>query len=84
LAAAKGKDGNPLTNGVNGHDDDAEDEKRWIERAGWKPRFGNGSTHDSIEGESMLDHQTWVEGKLEDKFYGGKSSSTQQLTRNNN
>jgi hypothetical protein len=76
LAAAKDKDGQPLTNGANGHDDDAEDEKRWIERAGWKPRFGNGSTHDSIEGESVLDHQTWVEGKLEDKFYGGKFFNT--------
>ncbi|CZR50948.1 probable transmembrane protein [Phialocephala subalpina] len=49
---------------------DAEDEDRWIERAGWAPRFGNGASSESMEGESLLDHQTWVEGKLEDKFFG--------------
>lgn len=54
---------------------DAEDEDRWIERAGWAPRFGNGASSESMEGESLLDHQTWVEGKLEDKFFGGQYKS---------
>lgn len=56
----------------NGHMEE-DDEQRWIERAGWAPRFGSGATTESIEGENLADHQTWVEGKLEDKFYGGRS-----------
>ena len=68
---AKDKDGVPLTNGANGHID-KEDSERWIERTGWAPRFGNGASSESIEGESLADHQTWVEGKLEDKFFGGE------------
>lgn len=67
--AAKDKSGKPLTNGVNGVIDEDEND-RWIERAGWAPRFGNGAA--SIEGETLADHQTWVEGKLDDKFFGGK------------
>jgi hypothetical protein len=48
-----------------------ERDPRW-ERTGWAPRFGNGDPKDD-EGPSMLDYQTWIGGKLEDKFYGGKS-----------
>jgi hypothetical protein len=72
VTPTKDKDGKPLPNGVNGVV--AEDENaRWIERTGWAPRFGNGA--ESVEGEPTLaDHQTWVEGKLEDKFFGGKFS----------
>ena len=72
LRSAKDTDGKPLSNGVNGHVTKDEDE-RWIERTGWAPRFGNGAG--SIEAEPTLaDHQTWIEGKLEDKFFGGKFS----------
>ena len=48
----------------------AEEDARWVERSGWAPRFGQG---DSISGDQAdgLDHQTWLEGKLEDKFFGG-------------
>jgi hypothetical protein len=60
-----------LSNGANGHIE-KEDSERWIERTGWAPRFGNGTSSSSIEGESLADHQTWLEGKLEDKFYGGE------------
>lgn len=67
---SKDANGKPMANGTAGMVD-AEDEDRWIERAGWAPRFGNGISSDSIMGESLLDHQTWVEGKLEDKFFGG-------------
>ena len=68
----QGKDGKPLTNGVNGTID-KEDVERWIERTGWAPRFGDGvDKTDSIQEESLADHQTWVEGKLEDKFFGGQ------------
>ena len=38
-------------------------------RVGWPQQFG--WNHESaLEGESMLDHQTWLEGNLADKFYG--------------
>ncbi|KAB8302889.1 hypothetical protein EYC80_006213 [Monilinia laxa] len=56
----------PAANGYVDEDEDA----RWIERAGWAPRFGTGDSGESIEEESLLDHQTWIEGKIEDKFYG--------------
>ncbi|RKF78728.1 Uncharacterized protein PYUK71.03c [Golovinomyces cichoracearum] len=46
-----------------------EDDARWIERAGWAPRFGN-PTSSSIKEGNLLDHQTWVEGRLNDKLYG--------------
>lgn len=68
---AKDKDGKPLTNGADGLID-KEDVDRWIERTGWAPRFGNGSSGSSIKDESLSDHQTWLEGHLEDKFFGGK------------
>jgi len=67
-APAKGSTANPS---ANGHID-ADDEDRWIERTGWAPRFGSGASSKSMEGENLADHQTWVEGKLEDKFFGGK------------
>ncbi|KAI9841404.1 MAG: hypothetical protein M1837_000737 [Sclerophora amabilis] len=56
------------TNGANGHM--AKDENaRWMERAGWAPRFGTPADPEG-EGESLLDHQTWIESKLDEKFYG--------------
>lgn len=70
-APPKDKSGKPLTNGVNGHID-PEDHDRWVERAGWAPRFGNGPIEEVKEGESIADHQTWVEANLDDKFFGGK------------
>lgn len=46
-----------------------EEEARWA-RVGWAPQFGLPGHMDEDEG-TMLDHQTWLEGRLEDKFYGG-------------
>lgn len=68
-AVQKDKDGKPMA-GVNGALTE-DDEERWVSLTGWAPRFGNGDPADN-EGPSMLDHQTWVEGKLEDKFFGGE------------
>jgi hypothetical protein len=68
---ARGKDGKTLSNGVNGHIDQDENEA-WVTKAGWAPRFGNGESSASVEEVSYADHQTWVEGKLDDKFFGGK------------
>ena len=70
-APPKDKSGKPLTNGVNGHMD-ADENERWIEKAGWAPRFGTGASNESVQSESLADHQTWVEGKLDDKFFGGR------------
>ncbi|KAH7417184.1 C2 domain-containing protein [Cadophora sp. MPI-SDFR-AT-0126] len=69
-APAKDKSGKPITNGVSGQFIDDDDNDRWVERTGWAPRFGNGVSSGSMEEESLADHQTWVEGKLDDKFFG--------------
>ncbi|CAG8954387.1 hypothetical protein HYFRA_00006014 [Hymenoscyphus fraxineus] len=63
----KDASGKPLTNGV-ADELEYEDYERWVERTGWAPRFGNGDDDD--EDTTLLDHQTWVEGKLDDKFFG--------------
>lgn len=39
-----------------------------FERVGWAPRFGNPGDKD--EEGTMLDHQDFLEGKLDDKFFG--------------
>lgn len=46
-----------------------EEDSRW-DRVGWAPRFGMGDGAEEDDGTTMLDHQTWLEGKLDDKFYG--------------
>ncbi len=50
---------------------DKEDYESWVARTGWAPRFGTGDPKDD-EGTSLLDHETWLEGKIDDKFFGGK------------
>ncbi|MBV35683.1 MAG: hypothetical protein CMP47_09565 [Rickettsiales bacterium] len=78
-APPKDKSGKPITNGVSGQFIDDDDNDRWVERTGWAPRFGNGVSSASMEEESLADHQTWVEGKLDDKFFGGKFGRIWQL-----
>ena len=58
--------GDANTNGVAG-----PQENEW-HKVGWEPRFGTGETASlkEEEGRTLLDHQTWVEGKLDEKFYG--------------
>ncbi|KAL9115869.1 MAG: hypothetical protein Q9227_000237 [Pyrenula ochraceoflavens] len=46
-----------------------EDERWARHRVGWAPRFGNGDPKDD-EGDTLLEHQTFLEGKLDDKFFG--------------
>lgn len=41
---------------------------------GWSPQFG-WPLESVMEGESLLDHQTWLEGQIPDKYYGGACSS---------
>lgn len=44
------------------------------ETTGWSPQFG-WPVESVMEGESLLDHQTWLEGKIPDKYYGGTCPS---------
>ena len=40
-------------------------------KAGWAPRFGSGETEEDKQDDILIsDHQTFLEGKLDDKFYG--------------
>lgn len=51
-----------------------EDDSNW-EKVGWAPRFGTGETaEDKKEESNLLDHQTILEGKLDDKFFGGMTT----------
>ncbi|EHY57241.1 Tricalbin-1 [Exophiala dermatitidis] len=46
-----------------------EEEEDWT-KVGWAPRFGSGETEEDRDGGNLLDHQTLLEGKLDEKFYG--------------
>ena len=49
----------------------ASPEEDWS-HVGWKPRFGDGMTEtDRKDDRTLLDHQTFLEGKLDEKFFGG-------------
>jgi hypothetical protein len=50
-----------------------EEEEDWT-KVGWAPRFGDGETQEDKDGGNFLDHQTFLEGKLDEKFYGGAYS----------
>ena len=54
-----------MPNGHLNHDDAAR-----YSKTGWAPRFGQGSITEEEAGESLLDHQTTLESKLDDKFFG--------------
>lgn len=48
-----------------------DEDSRWArDRTGWGPRFGHGDPEDD-EGPTFLDHQTFLESKLDDKWFGG-------------
>ncbi len=65
IEVRKGEDGKPLANGQAGDPDKPD----WG-KTGWEPRFGWPSDPEH-EGESMLDHATWVESQLSEQFFGG-------------
>ncbi|KAK4944116.1 Tricalbin-2 [Elasticomyces elasticus] len=46
-----------------------EEEEQW-HQVGWAPRFGSGETEEDKEAGNLLEHQTLLEGKLDDKFFG--------------
>lgn len=56
-----------------------EEEKENWQKYGWEPRFGDGRTEEDKEAEessTLIDHQTYLEGVLDEKFYGGQSFSS--------
>lgn len=57
-------------------DDPEETPEELAAKVGWTQRFG-WPMESVFDGESLLDHTTWVEGKLPDKFFGGKLFSTE-------
>ena len=64
----------PVTDGEskvpNGHMQQDES-ARFVAKTGWAPRFGQGSITSEEAQESLLDHQTFLESKVDDKFFGG-------------
>lgn len=66
----------PLPNGKSTMPNDhlhQDDTDRYVEKTGWAPRFGQGSITTEEAEESLLDHTTLLESKLNDKFFGGRS-----------
>ncbi|KAI3531569.1 C2 domain-containing protein [Colletotrichum abscissum] len=60
----KDKDGNTIkTNDPQSHDEEP------YTRTGWAPRFG-WPADDLHDAASLLDHSTWLESNIPDKFYG--------------
>jgi hypothetical protein len=52
----------------------AREDDGWS-KVGWAPRFGSGDSKEEKEDETnLLDHQTFLESKLDDKFFGGMGS----------
>lgn len=48
-----------------------QDDAARFAKTGWAPRFGQGDITAEEAEESLLDHATFLEGKLDDKFFGG-------------
>ena len=62
-----------------------EEKEAFETKTGWAPRFGQGDLTEEEANVSLLDHQTWLESRLDEKFFGGRSmpaigSSSTQLT----
>jgi Ca2+-dependent lipid-binding protein len=66
--ALRDKDDNDLPNGDVAHEQEIEDE--WWTKVGWAPRFGEGIPADVDFNTTLADQQTWVEERLQDKFFG--------------
>lgn len=46
---------------------------RWArDRTGWAPRFHEEPTEEEKAEGTLLDHQDFLESRLDDKFFGGK------------
>lgn len=76
LDVARDEQGKPLPDGA-----DPEAEEVPYSRTGWSPRMG-WPADDATEQDSLLDHATWVEGKLPDTLYGGTFKLTKYAHTN--
>ncbi|KIW11680.1 hypothetical protein PV08_10982 [Exophiala spinifera] len=61
---AAGQKADTATNGAP-----PEQQEDWS-KVGWAPRFGSGETEEDKDTGNLLDHQTLLESKLDDRFYG--------------
>ena len=59
----------PTGSKANGHIH-REEKSTYEEKTGWAPRFGLNRLTGAEADESLLDHQTLLEQKLDDKFFG--------------
>lgn len=51
----------------------AIDDLRWDrERTGWAPCFEVTPTEAQLQEGTLMDHQTYLEARIDDKFFGGK------------
>lgn len=48
----------------------SSEKSKYEQITGWAPRFGEGSMTEAEKNASLLDHTTFLEGKLDDKFFG--------------
>lgn len=60
------KDGKPIVDGNT-----AQEEEDLAAMVGWTQRFG-WPVESVTEGESLLDHSTWLESKVPDQYFGGQ------------
>ena len=56
------------TSPTDANDHVSKEEEEEYAKVGWAPRFGNPGDKD--DKGTMLDHQTWLEGKVDEKFFG--------------
>lgn len=58
-------------NAAGGKGKDMDEDMRWARnRTGWAPKFAHEKTAEEEEEGTLLDHQTFLEGRLPDKFFG--------------
>ena len=66
LDVARDAQGKPLTDGA-----DPEAKEAPYSRTGWAPKVGWADPSIN-QSESLLDHATWLEGRIPDSLYGGE------------
>lgn len=69
LDVARDAQGKPLADGA-----DPEAKEAPYSRTGWAPKVGWADPNIN-QGESLLDHATWLEGRIPDALYGGKHTT---------
>ncbi|KAJ5631804.1 uncharacterized protein N7484_011904 [Penicillium longicatenatum] len=58
-------------NAPEGQKGDMDEDLRWArDRTGWAPKFHEERTEEEMAEGTLLDHQTFLEGRISDKFYG--------------